>query len=48
MGVDQVLNNSSTPIFVSLSILLNDSSLITDNPESFRCFSLPKAILTSF
>lgn len=34
--------------FSSLYILLNDSSLITDNPESFRCFSLPKAILTSF
>ena len=47
MGVDDVLRYSSTPI-LSLSILLNDSSLITDNPESFRCFSLPKAILTSF
>ena len=34
--------------FSSLSILLNDSFLITDNPESFRCFSLPKAILISF
>ena len=48
MGVDEVLNNSSTPIFVSLSILLNDSFQITDNPETIRCFLLPKAILTSF
>ncbi len=47
MGVDEVLNNSSIPI-LSLYILLNDPSLITDNPESIRCFSLPKAILTSF
>ena len=33
MGVDDVLRYSSTPIFVSLSILLNDSFQITDNPE---------------
>lgn len=48
MGVDDVLRYSSTPIFVSLSILLNDSFLIMDNPETIRCFPLPKAILTSF
>ena len=31
-----------------LYILLNDSFLIMDNPETIRCFHLPKAILTSF
>lgn len=34
--------------FSSLYILLNDPSLITDNPETIRCSPLPKAILTSF
>ena len=34
--------------FSSLYILLNDSFLIMDNPETIRCFPLPKAILTSF